>query len=130
MTHLRPQNYKELFNYRHARLRNVIERIFGVIKRRFKVLVIAQEYSFEMQSRLISAIAALHNFIRIYDPTDILDDPEEETSQDDPDSMPNRDHRAVGQAERDRAAKRRDKIARDMWSEYERRRQPGRQRDR
>ena len=50
MTMCRPQNHKELFNYRHAQLRNVIECIFGVVKRRFKVLVIAQEYSPETQS--------------------------------------------------------------------------------
>ncbi|KAH9013585.1 hypothetical protein EDB84DRAFT_1261993, partial [Lactarius hengduanensis] len=108
----------------HARLRNVIERIFGVIKRRFKVLVIAQEYSFAMQSKLISGLAMLHNFIRVYDPGDILDDPEEETTQDDHDRSLNRD-RAVGPEERDRAAKHRDKIAQDMWADYERR---GRQR--
>jgi len=45
----RPQNHQELFNYRHMWLQNVIERIVRVIKRHFKVLVIAQEYSFETQ---------------------------------------------------------------------------------
>ena len=50
MTMSSPQNHKELFNFRHTWLCNVIERIFGVVKRRFKVLVIAQEYSPEMQS--------------------------------------------------------------------------------
>jgi len=34
----RPKNPKELFNLRHASLRNAIERIFGVVKRRFPIL--------------------------------------------------------------------------------------------
>ena len=33
MTMCRPQNQKELFNYRHMHLQNVIEQIFGVVKR-------------------------------------------------------------------------------------------------
>ena len=35
---LRPQNKEELFNYRHTKLRNTIEHIFGVLKHRFKIL--------------------------------------------------------------------------------------------
>jgi DDE superfamily endonuclease len=31
----RPENSKELFNLRHALLRNVIKRIFGVVKRKY-----------------------------------------------------------------------------------------------
>jgi hypothetical protein len=34
-----PLNAKELLNLRHASFRNVIERIYGNIKRRFPVLV-------------------------------------------------------------------------------------------
>ena len=34
----KPQNAKELFNLRHASLRNIIERCFGVFKRRFRIL--------------------------------------------------------------------------------------------
>lgn len=33
-----PQNYKELFNLRHASARNVIERSFGVLKKRWSIL--------------------------------------------------------------------------------------------
>ncbi|XP_052627192.1 uncharacterized protein LOC122197547 [Lactuca sativa] len=33
-----PQNSKELFNLRHASLRNTIERAFGVLKRRFPII--------------------------------------------------------------------------------------------
>ena len=100
-----PQTPEELFNNRHARLHNVIERIFGVIKCRFKVLVIAQEYSLETQSQLISGLAVLHNFICIHDPTDTLDEDlaEEEPTNQDPSSIDNSNlcERALGNEERE-----------------------------
>ena len=67
----RPCNHQEIFNLRHARLRNMIERIFGVLKRRFQVLLLAQEYSFGTQAKIIPAVAALHNFIIDHDPSEI-----------------------------------------------------------
>ncbi|KAL2318528.1 hypothetical protein Fmac_032404 [Flemingia macrophylla] len=33
-----PQNPRELFNHRHSSLRNVIERTFGVLKKRFPII--------------------------------------------------------------------------------------------
>jgi hypothetical protein len=42
---LKPQNAQELFNLRHVSLYNVIERIFGVLKRKFKILSTTAEYS-------------------------------------------------------------------------------------
>ncbi|XP_057733226.1 protein ALP1-like [Arachis stenosperma] len=44
-----PQNPKELFNHRHSSLRNVIERCFGVLKKRFPIIAGDTEpyYSFE-----------------------------------------------------------------------------------
>ena len=62
--HLRPQTKEELFNIRHAQLRNVIERILGVIRRRFHILNTAPEYSLKVQAQLVLVICALHNFIR------------------------------------------------------------------
>ena len=64
----RPQNKYELFNLRHAQARNVIERIFGVLKRRFRILLLAPEYSVEIQSHIPAALAALHNFIQVHNP--------------------------------------------------------------
>jgi hypothetical protein len=55
-------DHKELFNYRHALLRNHIERIFGLFKRRFKILLTAQEYSLKTQAQLIPALAASANY--------------------------------------------------------------------
>jgi len=59
-----PQNRKELFNLRHASLRNEIERIFGVLKMRFPILKHQQKYKLSIQIKLIYALCALHNFIR------------------------------------------------------------------
>ena len=41
----RPRNKEELFNLRHASARNVIKHIFGVLKCRFQILLLALEYS-------------------------------------------------------------------------------------
>ena len=57
----------ELYNLRHATLRNVIERIFGVIKRKFKLFVRADQYSVPVQARIVLALCVLHNCIRTWD---------------------------------------------------------------
>ncbi len=60
----RPQNYKELFNLRHATARNVVERILGTSKREFPLMTRAPEYSAQTQAKLICATFATFNFIR------------------------------------------------------------------
>ncbi|CAL5406686.1 unnamed protein product [Camellia sinensis] len=40
-----PRNKKQMFNYRHSSLRNVIERCFGVLKARFPILRDMPPYS-------------------------------------------------------------------------------------
>ena len=35
---MKPKDKKELFNLRYAQLRNMVERIFGILKRRFLYL--------------------------------------------------------------------------------------------
>lgn len=59
----RPISKEELFNLRHAKLRNIIERAFGVLKRKFASLVKAMEYDLDTQVKLVYAAIALHNFI-------------------------------------------------------------------
>jgi hypothetical protein len=70
----RPANKKELFNLRHARLRNVIERIFRVLKSRFKGLNKAMAYDMDTQVKLVFALTGLHNFIRDHRMDDDEDD--------------------------------------------------------
>ncbi|KAL6273139.1 hypothetical protein ACE6H2_023831 [Prunus campanulata] len=59
-----PQNENELFNLRHASLRNVIERIFGIFKSRFTIFKSAPPFPFKTQAELVLACVALHNFLR------------------------------------------------------------------
>ena len=59
-----PQNYKELFNLRHASARNVIERSFGVLKKRWSILRTPSFFDIKTQIRIINACFMLHNFIR------------------------------------------------------------------
>jgi DDE superfamily endonuclease len=61
----KPNTKEELFNLRYSSLCNVIERIFGVLKRRFKCLATPPEYAFDIQVNLVFALTALYNFIRI-----------------------------------------------------------------
>jgi len=49
----RPQNKEELFYLRHAKLRNIIERAFGVIKKRFPLLVNLKNYQFGFKCDLV-----------------------------------------------------------------------------
>ncbi|KAH6766750.1 nuclease HARBI1-like protein [Perilla frutescens var. hirtella] len=58
-----PRNASELFNLRHASLRNVIERIFGVFKSRFTIFKTAPPFSFRTQAELVLVCAGLHNFL-------------------------------------------------------------------
>ncbi|KAL9281555.1 putative harbinger transposase-derived nuclease domain-containing protein [Arabidopsis thaliana] len=59
-----PKTQNELFNLRHASLRNVIERIFGIFKSRFLIFKSAPPYPFKTQTELVLACAGLHNFLR------------------------------------------------------------------
>ena len=61
----KPENKEKLFNLHHAQLRNVIERIFGILKRRFRILRTPPEYHFPTQVKLVFALTVLHNFIRL-----------------------------------------------------------------
>ncbi|KAI4981143.1 hypothetical protein ZWY2020_021628 [Hordeum vulgare] len=60
----RPQNHRELFNHRHAVLRNHIERALGVLKKRFPILKVGTHHRIENQVKLPAAAAILHNIIR------------------------------------------------------------------
>jgi hypothetical protein len=59
-----PEGKKELFNYAHSSLRNVIERSFGVLKMKWQILTAMPSYPPQKQSKIITACMALHNFTR------------------------------------------------------------------
>lgn len=58
------QNYKECFNLKHAKARNVIERAFGILKSRFAILRSHAYYPIETQNQIVYACCLIHNFIR------------------------------------------------------------------
>ncbi|XP_057770707.1 uncharacterized protein LOC130990497 [Salvia miltiorrhiza] len=114
----RPQNSQELFNLRHAKARNTIERLFGVMKMRWGILRSASYYPIKIQTRLIMACFVLHNFIR----GDMLVDPIEEefdnmlpeTTEFEPEHGEFVD--IVEPSPEWTAA--RDELARSMWQQY------------
>ncbi|XP_077249248.1 uncharacterized protein LOC143888706 [Tasmannia lanceolata] len=71
----RPQTSNELFNHRHSSCQNVIERTFGVLKKRFNILNEEPMYSIEKQIDIFLACCFIHNHIRRLMPNDsILED--------------------------------------------------------
>ncbi|MEA2958740.1 MAG: hypothetical protein QOJ58_4261 [Alphaproteobacteria bacterium] len=112
----KPENAKELFNLRHASLRNVIERIFGVLKRQWQILAgKGCEYSIETQRDLFCALIGLYNFGKqlgdkdtfveeFVDGTGDLNQPEETSG--------------LGTGNK-WMEKKRDEIANRMWKDYQ-----------
>jgi hypothetical protein len=100
----RPSTKQELFNLRHAMLRNVIERAFGILKNRFRILLLPPKYPLEVQIRIPAALSAVHNFIRRYESTDDTHRMEEDNVEyEDPEDID---------------LPLRDRIADTMWDHY------------
>jgi DDE superfamily endonuclease len=119
-----PRNPKELFKLHYASAHNAIERIFGILKQHFRILQLPVEYDMTIQALIPPALAALHNFIWQYDPEEIhtydndkLVDPQ----------MDVHDQEFAGElgtglvllAEMLQANERWDRIADEMWEQYQ-----------
>lgn len=112
----RPVNKEELFNLRHSSARNVIERIFGVLKRRFRILLLAPEYNLEIQARIPAALCSIHNFIRTHgNQPDEYEDLDEQNYIND---RINHNHITATALGPDEPSERRDQIAQRMWDDY------------
>ncbi|KAK6115595.1 hypothetical protein DH2020_007864 [Rehmannia glutinosa] len=60
-----PSSMKELFNHRHATVRNVIERCFGSLKQRFAIIKgLMPNYKLPTQAENVIACCVVHNFVR------------------------------------------------------------------
>ncbi|KAK9078046.1 hypothetical protein SSX86_002103 [Deinandra increscens subsp. villosa] len=69
----KPEKPEEYFNMKHSAARNVIERCFGVLKKRWAILRSPSFYPIRTQNKIILACCLVHNFIRremAYDPLD------------------------------------------------------------
>ncbi|KAG7537370.1 Harbinger transposase-derived nuclease domain, partial [Arabidopsis suecica] len=119
-----PSNQNELFNLRHASLRNVIERIFGIFKSRFLIFKSAPPFPFKVQAELVLACAGLHNFLRRecrsdeFLPEEYSDNDEENNeSHEENNYEENGDTRPLQSQQREYANNWRDTIAASMWAE-------------
>ena len=119
---VRPSNAKELYNLCHASARNVIERIFGILKWCFHILLLVPEYDMDMQVKVPPALCALHNFIHQHDPSDIEDYANlaefPHPCVDNPRVGDLMVH-ALTATEQDRADMMQDQIAQAMWDNYQ-----------
>uniref|UniRef100_A0A453H7V7 Uncharacterized protein n=1 Tax=Aegilops tauschii subsp. strangulata TaxID=200361 RepID=A0A453H7V7_AEGTS len=61
---LQPQMAKELYNLRHSRARNVVERTFGLWKKKWSILRTQSFFDIKDQIQIINACCVLHNFAR------------------------------------------------------------------
>ncbi len=122
-----PVNAEEIYNLRHAQARNVVERIFGVLKERYDILNNPPNFSMDIQIRIPPALAAMHNFILRYDPDDL----EVVLQEMDGDDRRHEDPipaladgllatGAITRREETRASAKRDRIATKMWADYQR----------
>ncbi|XP_011883917.1 PREDICTED: putative nuclease HARBI1, partial [Vollenhovia emeryi] len=72
---------ENLYNNAHIRTRNIVERVFGVWKRRFPVLSLGMRVKMETVQDIIVATAVLHNIARNHneeEPPACCDLPDEE----------------------------------------------------
>nr|GEU60772.1 hypothetical protein [Tanacetum cinerariifolium] len=67
-----PRSAEEYFNMKHSKARNVIERCFGLLKGRWKILASPSFFPIGTQVRIILACCLLHNLIRKYMSVDPL----------------------------------------------------------
>lgn len=109
------RNMKDKFNHSHARLRNVVERAFGLLKRRFKILRVPAPFSVETQRDIVIACAVIHNYLCKH----TIRDPNLEQDQNrhvDEGSYPNveRPHQS-SDGGRGTSQSVRDNIARQLW---------------
>ena len=99
----------------------MIERIFGVIKRKYKILNTPPEYSIDTQSDLILGIAALHNFCRGLDGSkvdDYITELEGEI-EDNEDTIIVDQGASIRDSESRAMELKRDQIAEKMWLDYQ-----------
>ncbi|GJU64599.1 ALP1-like protein, partial [Tanacetum coccineum] len=82
-----PQRAEEYFNMKHSKARNVIERCFGLLKGRWKILASPSFFPIGAQVRIILACCLLHNLIRKYmsiDPLEFEQDEEDQIEGEEP----------------------------------------------
>lgn len=124
----RPESKEELYNLCHASAQNVVEQVFGVLKKKWGVLTRPPQFSMEIQAQIPPAMCAIHNFIHNHDPDDAaqyLSGDEEHDVNSNPGQTQENDFgvlaaAAVTSAEKTRSEEKRDRVAQAMWDDYQR----------
>jgi hypothetical protein len=109
-----PTNAKELFNLRHSSLRVTVERAFGALKGRFRILDNKPFHPYKTQVKLVLACCILHNWILGHGEDEVF--PDEATWE--PNSVAPNDPGEVEDPVVDNVpwGSRRDEMANLMWN--------------
>lgn len=107
-----PANHKELFNLRHSSAYTTIERAFGSLEGRFKILTSRLFFPFKTQVDLVLAACILHNYILSGGEDALILSEEEWTPQQPPYESRAREQREEAQE----WVARREQIAHNMWA--------------
>ncbi|XP_027183976.1 putative nuclease HARBI1 [Coffea eugenioides] len=115
-----PRDYRELFNLRHASLRNAIERAFGVLKKRFPIIGDNQPtYDVNTQSKIVLACCILHNFLMEIDPDlEYIDEVDAELAHQSPIEDENIASTSTQEEDSSKGEFLRNQIAMQMWNDY------------
>jgi hypothetical protein len=112
-------NYKELFNHRHAILCNHIERVIGVLKKRFPILKVGTFHPIENQIKIAALAIAFHNIIRGQNgDEEWLDNQLDYISPSQYVDVPGEDNNYANDIESSDGSTLRDQIALQMWAAY------------
>ncbi|XP_019263405.1 PREDICTED: uncharacterized protein LOC109241137 [Nicotiana attenuata] len=116
---LLPRSAKELFNHRHASLRNAIQKSIEVLKTRFPILKLAPQYAFNTQRDIVIAACVIHNHIRREERSDWLFKDIEGTSVEESSDLDDQpDPQLAFQIQEQSASALRDSITAAMWNDF------------
>jgi hypothetical protein len=112
-------NYKELFNHRHAILRNHIERAIGVLKKRFPILKVGTFHPIQNQIKIAAAAVDFHNIIKGQNSDEgWLDHQPDHISPSQYVEVPEGDNNYPNDMDSSDGSNLRDQIALQMWVAY------------
>jgi hypothetical protein len=99
-------------------LRNIIECIFGVLKKYFHILHLPPEYNSDIQSHIPLALCLIHSIIRIHNLDDLLDFRHIDSDEWRPQYTGTLADGPPTEAARARTHKHCDQLAQSMWVDY------------
>lgn len=100
-------------------MHNVVEQIFGVLKKQWDILNCPPQDEVSIQAHIPTGLAALHNFFVVHVNTDIEHYLQDLDTHDDVEPLGDLGHGAIPHAESERASALCDHIATDMWTSYQ-----------